>query len=289
LLQSGTPEPKFEAAFRKGLNETGFVEGRNVEIEYRFGRNELDRLPEFAADLVRRRVAVMVAPSLPAALAAKSATMSIPIVFRTAADPVTSGLVTSFNRPSGNLTGITSIGADLGPKRLQLLGDLVPAASRFAVLIEPRNAGQITNYQAAAATIGRSLEFVTAGNYHEIDAAFANLAQKRVDAILVVSGQLFFDRRTQIVTAAAFHRLPAIYGYREVAEIGGLMSYGPDIADTYRWAGIYAGRILKGEKPSDLSVMRPVKFEFVINMQTARTLGIKVPPTLLAIADEIIE
>jgi putative tryptophan/tyrosine transport system substrate-binding protein len=294
LLQSGSPEPKFEAAFRKGLDETGFVESRNVGIEYRFARNELDRLSEFAADLVRHRVAVIVAPSLPAALAAKSATTTIPIVFRTAADPVRFGLVTSFNRPSGNLTGITSISGDLGPKRLQLLHDLLPAASRFGILIERRTVGrqidtQIAYFEAAAAIIGRSLEFAAASNDHDIDAAFANLAQKGVDAVLVTTGQLFFDRRTQVVTAAAFHHLPASYGYREIAEIGGLMSYGPDIADTYRWAGIYAGRILKGEKPSELSVMQPVKFEFVINMQTARTLGIKVPPTLVAIADEVIE
>jgi putative tryptophan/tyrosine transport system substrate-binding protein len=282
----------FVAPFRKGLSETGFVEGRNVTIEYRSANDKNDRLPELVADLVRRHVTVIAALSLQTALAAKAATTIIPIVFRTGADPVQYGLVASFNRPGGNITGINDISFGLGPKRLGLLHDLLPGASRFALLVDPTAAAtesMIADIGVAASAIGRPIEVVTASSNSEIDTAFAILAQKRVDALLVPPTALFADRRVQLITLTAHQSLPAIYGVREDAEIGGLMSYGPVITDQIRQAGIYTGRILKGEKPSELPVLRPTKFEFVINLQTARTLGIEVPPGLLAIADEVIE
>jgi putative ABC transport system substrate-binding protein len=292
-LSPGTPEAGAHnlAAFREGLSETGFVEGRNVAIEYRFANNVNDRLPQLAADLVSRRITALVASSLQAALAAKAATATIPIVFRTGADPIQSGLVANFNKPGGNITGINDIGMDLGAKRLGLLRDLLPTASRFAILIDPTapyTESSVTQAQVAASTIARPIEVVTASTSREIDSAFARLAQ-RTDALLVNSDALFFDRRVHVVSLAMYHRLPAIYAQREFADAGGLVSYGPNLADQHRQAGIYAGRILKGEKPVDLPVLRPVKFEFVINLQTARTLGITVPPTLLAIADEVID
>jgi putative ABC transport system substrate-binding protein len=239
-------------------------------------------------------VTVIFATSGPAAVAAKAATATIPIVFRTGVDPVQFGLVASFNRPGGNVTGINDIGVELGPKRLGLLHDLLPGASRFAVLTNPANGGVdtgpvITGIRAAAATIARPIEVVTASTAREIDTAFASLVQKRVDGLVVTSDQLSLDRRVQLATLATYHRLPAIYPSREYVEVGGLMSYGPDYADQNRQAGIYTGRILKGEKPADIPVVRPTKFEFVINLQTARTLGIEVPPQLLAITDEAIE
>jgi putative ABC transport system substrate-binding protein len=290
-LSPGTPEASGAAAFREGLSETGFVEGRNVAIEYRFANNANDRLPQLAADLVRRRVTAIVASSLQAALAAKAATATIPIVFRTGADPIQYGLVANFNQPSGNITGINDIGLDLGAKRLGLLRDLLPTASRFAILVDPTapsTESSVTQARVAASTIARPIEVVTASTSREIDSAFASLAQ-RIDALLVNSDALFFDRRVHVVSLAMYHRLPAIYAQREFADAGGLVSYGPDIADQQRQAGIYTGRVLKGEKPADLPVLRPVKFEFVINLQTARTLGVNVPPTLLALATEVIE
>jgi putative tryptophan/tyrosine transport system substrate-binding protein len=281
------------AAFRKGLSETGFVEGRNVTIEFRFGYNDNARLPELAADLVDRRVAVIATPcSTPSALAAKAATTTIPIVFGIGPDPVEIGLVTSLNRPGGNVTDISSMNAELGAKRLGLLHELLPSAACFAVLVNPsnRNAEPLTrDARATASAIGRQIEIFAASSAREIDAAFVSLLQKRADALLVSPDPLLDSRRVQLVTLATYHRLPTIYPFRENVEIGGLMSYGSSGADRDRQVGIYTGRILKGEKPADLPVIRAAKFEFVINLQTARVLGLDMPPSLLATADEVIE
>jgi ABC-type uncharacterized transport system substrate-binding protein len=294
-LYSGGPEASasFLAAFRKGLGEIGFSEGRNVEIEYRWAHNEPDRLPELAADLVRRRVAVLVTPGTPAAaLAAKAATTTIPIVFRTGSDPVQLGLVASLNRPGGNMTGVTAMTWEIGTKRLGLLHELLPGAARFGGLIDPTDPfaeSLIPDLQAAASAIGRQIEFVRASNSRAIDTAFTSLVQKRPDALLVVPQGLFIQRRVQLVTLATRHALPAIYPAREFAEIGGLMSYGSSPTEQYRQAGIYTGRVLKGEKPADMPVLRASKFEFVINLQTAKAFGIDIPTTLIARADEVIE
>jgi putative tryptophan/tyrosine transport system substrate-binding protein len=280
--------PTALAALRKGLSETGFVEGRNVTIEL-FANYANDRLPEVVADLVRRRVTVIAASGLQPALAAKAATATIPIVFRTGNDPVRYGLVASFNRPGGNVTGVNDIGADLAAKRLGLLHELLPGASRFAALVDPTNQATestIAEVTAAALAIG-TIEVVTASTNHEIDTAFASLAQKSIDALWV--GTEFFDHRLQLTTLAAYHRLPAIYPNRETVETGGLMSYGTNIADSYRQVGVYAGKILNGAKPADLPVVQPTKFEFVINLKTAKALGLTIPETLLATADEVIE
>jgi putative ABC transport system substrate-binding protein len=246
-----------------------------------------------AADLVGRRVSVIAASGLGAAVAAKAATATIPIVFRTGNDPVQYGLVASLNRPGGNVTGINDIGRDLAGKRLGLLHELVPAASRFGALVSP-GPGRVTEstvaeVTAAASAIGRSIEVITASTDREIDTAFASLVQKRIDALWVSTGALFASRRVQLVTLAAYHRLPTIYPRRLYAQVGGLMSYGTDVLDSVRQVGVYTGRILKGEKPSDLPIVRPTKFEFVINLGTAKALGLSVPPTLLALADEVIE
>jgi putative ABC transport system substrate-binding protein len=294
-LNSGSPEQSAAdtAAFRKGLSEPGYVEGRNVAIEYRWAHNDYARLPELAADLVGRRVAVIAALNATAtALAAKGATTTIPIVFVNGSDPVQNGLVASLNRPGGNITGVTGMNVAIGAKRLGLLHELLPRAARFAVLVNPNNSSaevQTEDMQKAATAIGREIEVFTAGTNRDIDAAFAAIVAKRHDGLLVSSDGFFSNRRVQIVTLAAHYWLPTIHSLREEAEAGGLMSYGPNRADEYRQAGIYAGRILKGEKPADLPVTRATKFEFVINLQTARTLGIEIPPTLLAIADEVIE
>ena len=283
--------PNALAALRKGLSETGFVEGRNVTIEL-FANNATDRLPEVVADLVRRRVTVIAASGLAPALAAKSATATIPIVFRIGADPVRYGLVASLNRPGGNVTGVTDIGVDLGPKRLGLLHELLPRASRFAALVNPTNPAtesRIAEVTAAALAIGRSVDVVPASTDREIDAAFASLVQKRIDALWVSSDALFINRRLQLTTLAAHHRLPAIYSNHDSVEVGGLMSYGTNILESLYQVGIYTGRILKGEKPSDLPVTRPTKYEMVINLTTAKALGIEVPETLLATADEVIQ
>jgi putative tryptophan/tyrosine transport system substrate-binding protein len=295
-LDAGSPEANRNGlpAFRKGLSETGYVEGQNVAIEYRWAEGQYDRLPDLATDLVRRRVAVIVTPlSAAATFAAKAATTTIPIVFSTGIDPVQAGLVLTLNRPGGNVTGFVTMNNEIGAKRLQLSHELIPAAARFAVLINPTTplvAEPVTkDLQAAASAIGRPIEILSAGTNRDIDAAFANLVQKRVDALLVGPDLFFSTRRAQILTLAARHAVPTIYSGREFAEAGGLMSYGPNQSDPYRYAGIYTGRILKGEKPADLPVARPTKFEFVINLQTARILGIEVPATLIAQADEVIE
>jgi len=295
-LYGGAPDPtanRIRSSFLKGLSEAGYVEGRNVAIEYRFANDDNDRLPGLVADLVRRKVAVIaVIGSTLAALAAKAATAAIPIVFHSGADPVQSGLVASLNRPGGNVTGITSISMELGPKRLSLLRELLPGATRFAVLVDPNSAGledQIADLRAAAAAMGSQIEVFNARTYREIDAAFASLAQWQAHALFVQTTVLFNARRPQLATLAAYYKMPAIYPFRENTEAGGLMSYGPNVADNHRQTGVYVARILKGEKPADLPVMRPTKFELVINLHTARLLGIEVPPTLLALVDEVIE
>jgi putative tryptophan/tyrosine transport system substrate-binding protein len=294
-LYSGAPETSapWAAAFRKGLSESGFDEGRNVAIEYRWAHNEPARLPDLAADLVRRRVAVIVAPGITASvLAAKAATTTIPIVFRTGGDPVELGFVASLNRPGGNVTGIGTMSFETESKRLGLLHELLPRAARFAVLINPSDprAEYLTReLRAAASTIRREIEFFGASNSREIDVAFANLAPKRPDALLVSPQGLFSNRRVQIVTQVTRHAMPAISYVRDFVEIGGLMSYGSSPLDQFRQTGIYAGRVLKGEKPGDMPILRASKFEFVINVQTAKVLGIEIPATLLARADEVIE
>jgi putative ABC transport system substrate-binding protein len=292
-LYRGSPEhtARQVAAFRLGLSETGYIEGRNVAIEYRWAEGHFDRLPALAADLVRRRVAVIITPfSVDATRAAKAATTTIPVVFTTGLDPVQVNLVTSLNRPGGNVTGFTALNSELAPKQLGLLHQLIPGAARFAALFDasPWDSA-IADLQAAASSLGLQIEVLHAGTIDEIDAAFANLVQKRADALLVITSVLFFNRRTQLVTLAARHAVPAIYWTRDFTEASGLMSYGSDVTDQLRQAGIYTGRILKGEKPADLPVMRATKFEFVINLQTAKTLGLIIPPGLLAIADEVIE
>jgi putative tryptophan/tyrosine transport system substrate-binding protein len=293
-LASGTPEMLATgiAAFRKGLSEMGFAEGRNMTIEFRWTQNDESRLQELAADLVRRRPAVIAASPTGPTLAIKALTSTIPIVFNVGADPLRSGLVASFNRPEGNVTGVNSMTFVLGPKRLGHLNAYIPSASRYAVLVDPRQPVSdvaTKDAQSAAAAIGRQIETFSVTNSRDIDTAFASFASKRIEALLVSAQPLFSSRRVQIVNLAARHALPAIYSGREFAEVGGLMSYGTSTFDQYRQFGLYVGRILKGEKPADLPVMRAVRFEFVINLQTARTLGIDVPPTLLAIADEVIE
>ena len=292
-LSPGTPagDAASIAGFRKGLSEMGFAETRNVAIEFRWAQNDLNRLPEMAADLVRNRVVVIVATGTAAPRAAKALTGTIPIVFSAANDPVQSGLVTSLNRPGGNVTGISTMSRELGPKRLGLLHQLMGRAVRFAALDNPglQADQEIADLRAAAMTIGAEIEIVYAGINAEIDAAFASLAQKRTEALLVQAQTLFTNRRTQIVALAARYAVPVIYGGRLFPEAGGLMSYGPTPSDAPRQLGIYAGRILKGEKPADLPVMRSTRFEFVINLQAAKLLGIEVPPNLLALADEVIE
>jgi putative ABC transport system substrate-binding protein len=283
-------------AFRKGLAAAGYLEGQNLAIEYSWAHNEADRLPELAAELVRRRVAVIAAPgAAAAALAAKAATRTIPIVFGAAADPVELGLVASFNRPGSNITGINSMAGQLDGKRFGLLRELVPAAERFAALVQPANKVLtdpiLREVEAAATAAGSAIAIFYANSNAEIDAAFVTLAQKRFDALLVTpsSSLLFQERRVQIVTLAVRYGVPVIYPSRIYPQAGGLMSYGASQADQYRLVGTYVGRILKGDKPADLPVMRPTKFEFVLNLQTAKTQGFTIPPTLLVAADEVIE
>jgi ABC-type uncharacterized transport system substrate-binding protein len=296
FLYPGVPElsTAIVKAFRQGLGEVGFVEGSNVAIEFRFAYNDNDRLPELAADLVRRRVAVIATPgSTPAALAAKATTAIVPIVFSIGPDPVQIGLVASLSRPGENVTGISSMTAQLGAKRLAVLHELLPKAVCFAVLVNPNSPavtqGTVQDVQAAAVAVDRQIEILSASSPHEIDSAFASLEQKKIDALLVTPDPLLDNRRVQLVTLAAHQRLPTIYPFRESVEIGGLMSYGSSAADRDRLVGVYVGRILKGELPASLPVIRAAKFEFVINLQTARALRLEVPATLLAQADEVIE
>ena len=281
------------AVIRQGLNDTGFFEGRNVTLDYRWADGQYDRLTALAADLVRRQVAVIVAPGGEiSALAAKTATATIPIVYMGGSDPVRSGLVPSLNRPGGNITGVTSFIFDLEPKRLGLLRELRPNATTIAVLVNPGSPNaeiQVNDIQTAARSVGQQIDILNAGTIRDIDAAFARLAQMRADALLVAGDPIFFNRASQIVVLATRHAIPALYSRREFVAVGGLMSYGATSDESYRTAGVYAGRILKGEKPGDLPIQLPTKFELVINLSTARALGLDVPATLLARADEVIE
>jgi putative ABC transport system substrate-binding protein len=280
------------ARFRKGLSETGYVEGRNLAIEFRWANNELDRVPELAADLVRRRVAVIAAFAAGSALAAKSATATIPIVFFAGGDPVQAGLVAALNHPGGNVTGISILSVEMTAKRLELLHELLPTASRFGLLVRrgnPNSEFVINEAQVAASAMGKHLEILYVGNNSEIDAAFASFVQNRIDAVVMIPSGLFGARRAQIIGLAAHYSVPVMYDGRDYVKDGGLMSYGPIVSDPPRQVGIYTGRILKGEKPGDLPVIRSTKFEFVINLQAAKLIGIDVPPTLLALADEVIE
>ena len=279
---------------REGLKESGYSEGQNVAIEYRWAENQLDRLPILAGELARRPVSVIVATGGSAsALAAKAATTTIPIVFNVGDDPVRLGLVPSLSRPGGNLTGVNFFAGELVAKRLEILRELVPAAARVAVLVNPANVmttePTVRDAQAAARAMGLQIQVLNAGSGTEIDAAFATLAHERPDALLVASGPPFAARRVQLVQLATYHKIPAIYALRQFVEIGGLITYGASLTDAYRQVGVYTGRILKGVMPVDLPVVQSTKFELVVNAQTARMLGLEVPPTLLARADEVIE
>jgi ABC-type uncharacterized transport system substrate-binding protein len=280
--------------FRQGLKDIGYVEGENVAIEYRYADNQLDRLPGLAADLVRRQVAVIAATGGPgSAFAAKEATTTIPIVFVVGDDPVRLGLVGSLARPGRNLTGINFFIVELAAKRLELLRELVPKADRVAVLVDPTNAttaeSTLRDVEGAARAVGLQTQVFNVTTSREIDAAFASLMRERIDMLFVPGGAFFADRRVQLVLLATRHAIPAIYPFRGFAEAGGLMSYGASLTDAYRQLGVYAGRILKGAKPAELPVVQSTKFELVINAQAARVLGLTVPPSLLARADEVIE
>jgi putative ABC transport system substrate-binding protein len=296
LLRAGSAnsDESYVAAFLKGLGETGYVEGRNVTVEYHWLEGQFDRLPSLMADLVRRRVAVIATPNNTAgSIAAKAATATIPIVFGVGEDPVKLGLVASLARPGGNATGINYFSQEVNAKRLGLLHELVPKAIRVAVLLNPANGliaeNTLRDVQEAAPTIGLQIRVLNASTIREIDAAFAVLAHERSDALFVAADPFLIDRRVQIATLAAGSVLPAAYSLRDCVLAGGLVSYGTNIADRYRQVGIYAGRILKGDKPADLPVVQSTKFEFVINLKTAKALGLTIPETLLATADEVIQ
>jgi putative ABC transport system substrate-binding protein len=282
------------AAFRKGLVETGYVEGQNVTVEYHWLEGQYDRLPALVDDLVRRQVAVIATPAFtPGALAAKAATATIPIVFGVGEDPVRLGLVASLARPGGNVTGVNFFNTEVTAKELRLLHDLVPKAVRIAVLVNPANATTakptLREVQEAAPTLGLQIRILNATTIGEIDAAFATLARDRPDALFVGGDGFFTSRRGQFATLTAVNKIPAAYSTREIVAAGGLMSYGTDLADAFHQVGFYTGSILKGAKPADLPVLQSTKFEFVLNLQTARALGIDVPPGVLSIADEVIE
>jgi len=295
LLVAGSPGSSAQVAapaFRQGLAEAGYVEGSNVAIEYRYAEGQYDRLPAMATDLVQRKVAAIVASPTPAALAAKSATATLPIVFSVPDDPVKLGLVASFSRPGGNATGVSFLLSGLGAKQMGLLRELVPSATRFGLLVNPanENAEAVTrDLKAAASRIGIEVAIVQASDNREIDVAFATLVRNMADALVVGTDPFFYTRRVQLATLAARHALPTVYNVREYAEAGGLLSYGTSLSEALRLTGVYTGRIIKGEKPADLPVVQSTKFDFVINLSTARALGIEIPPMLLARADEVIE
>jgi putative ABC transport system substrate-binding protein len=286
-------QARIMAPFHRGLAEVGWFEARNVTIEYRWAQSQFERLPALATDLVKRQVTVIAAISgTPSVLAAKAATTTIPIVFGMGSDPIAFDLVASLNRPGGNVTGATFFTVTLGEKRLGLVRGMVPNATVIAVLVNPANpvsAADAANVQAAAHAIGQRVRLLRASTSVEIDAAFATVARERPDALLVEAETLFLNQRDKVAALAARHAMPTMYGDREMVEAGGLISYGASRADAYRQAGIYTGRILKGEKPADLPVMLPTRFELIINLKTARALGLTVPPLLLATADEVIE
>jgi putative ABC transport system substrate-binding protein len=295
FLNAASPDTNADRmrGFRQGLKDTGYVEGENVAIEYRWAEGQFDRLPALVAELVRRQVAVIAAFGNSAAVAAKAATTAIPIVFNVGEDPVRLGLVASLAHPGGNVTGINVFATELAAKRLDLLREMVPAATRVAVLVSPSNAATsestVRDTTAAARAMGLQVQVLNADTSREIDAAFATLARERPDALVVDPNPFFVSRRVQLVNLASRLSVPAIYLDRAFAEIGGLMSYGASLTDAYRQVGVYTARILKGTKPADLPVLQPSKFELVINHQTARMLGLTVPPTLIATADEVIE
>ena len=294
FLNSTSPEgyAPYVAAFRQGLKETGYIEGQNAMIEYRWAEGHYDRLPAMAADLVSRKVAVLAATSTPAALAAKATTSTIPIVFTTGNDPIKVGLVASLNRPEGNLTGVSSILTELGSKRLALLRELVPRMTVVGFLTNPNfqdAEGQLSDMEAAARALALQLVVLRASTEREIDAAFAAVTQRGGGALIVATDPFFLAVRDHIIALAVRHAIPVMYPVRGYAGAGGLMSYGTDFKDSYRQAGLYTGRIAKGEKPGDLQVQRSVKFEFVINLNAAKTLGLSVPNSMHLLADEMIE
>jgi putative tryptophan/tyrosine transport system substrate-binding protein len=294
FLNSGTREgfAHFLAAFHQSLNQAGFVEGRNVAIEYRWAEAEYDRLPALAADLVRRRVTVIAATTTPAALAAKAATSVIPIVFTSAADPVTAGLVASLSRPGGNATGVTNYLTDLGAKRLELLHDVVPKATTIGMLVNPNYPDielQRRDVEEAARKFGQQVHVGNAASVDDFDRVLATLVRLNASALLVTADSVFLSRRDRLVGLVAHYALPALYPQRDFVAVGGLMSYAANVTDSYRQAGIYVGRVLKGAAPADLPVVQPSKFEFFINLKTARALNLTIPDKLLALADEVIE
>ena len=295
FLYPGSPDANASrlGGFRRGLKEAGFAEGENLRVEYRWAYNQIHQLPELAADLVRRQVTLIAATGVAAASAAKAASATIPIVFSTGADPVKLGLVASLNRPGGNVTGISFSNSELVAKRLGLLRELVPAAARVAVLVSPANAPitetTLRDVQSAARAVGLQIRVLNADTSREIDAAFSSFERERPDALFVGPGPFFVERRIQLALFASRNEVPATYSTRDFVEAGGLMSYGGSLTDAYHQVGVYVGRILKGTKPADLPVVQASKFEFVINLLAARALGLEVPPTLLALADEVIE
>jgi putative tryptophan/tyrosine transport system substrate-binding protein len=294
FLNGASPEgyALYAAAFRQGLKEAGYIDGQNVTIDYRWAEGRYERLPTQAAELVRRQVSVIAATSTPALLAAKGATSAIPIVFTTGADPVKLGFVASLNQPGGNATGVNFFTAELGSKQAGLLHELIPAAAHVGLLVNPNfpaTDAQTRDVTMAASAIGFQIDVIQASDSREIEAAFGTLVRNRADALLVGSDSFFVSRRLQIATLAARHAIPALYPIRDFADAGGLMSYGASQTEAYRQAGIYTGKILQGAKPADLPVMQSTKFELVINLPTARAIGLEIPPMLLARADEVIE